>query len=134
MWACLKDRLPVAAWMATLTDRVNIHHVSKNGYNAISASCQQGHLEMTKYLHESLGLNPDLPDASGETSLIWASHKGHFPIVKYLASLPAVNPHHVSTVRDVYKSSVCVQELAIFGAGMCVCACVGVNVYLCVCV
>ncbi|EGZ20403.1 hypothetical protein PHYSODRAFT_434000, partial [Phytophthora sojae] len=50
---------------------------------ALIIACQHGRLEATRALIYG-GASVDLPDNIGDTPLIWASSKGHGPIVQLL--------------------------------------------------
>jgi ankyrin repeat protein len=79
--------------------RIDRHRILKSGINGFTVACKAGHLDMMKLLHDELGLNPDVPDDTGETPLHVAARAGRLELVKYLMSLPDVDRH-----RTVYVS------------------------------
>ena len=67
---------------------VDMLRTDHRGFSPFHAACQEGHLDIARFLAESLGsrLDPNKRNSLGATPFFLACGKGHLSVVRYLAA------------------------------------------------
>ena len=80
--------MPLVRYLAKMGGNVKVR--ADDGMNSIHVACQNGNLEMIKFLHEEYGVNLNEKDFNGATPLHYACINGNPNLVAYLLSTGAV--------------------------------------------
>lgn len=89
--ARLEDALRRAQWASrthggVLSIRSGVNAQTSNGATPLYLACQEGHLEVTKYLVQECSADPHVSAQDGMTPLHAAAQMGHNPVLVWLVS------------------------------------------------
>ena len=90
--AAMKGHTELLRFLA-MQNECDFSIVNKNHRTVLHCACQEGNLDMIRLLIDRNSQICAKQDKEGTTPFQIAAFSGHFQIVKFLASLPDVNPN-----------------------------------------
>ena len=97
--ACLLGvSVEVIAYLIDFDAKKFLTLYDQEGWSILHCACNQGHLEIVKYLIEVYFINPNLKDKNSHTGLQLAVVNNHLNIVKYFLTFDAVSSVKIANV------------------------------------
>lgn len=106
MWAAVRGSLPVMETL--LRSGANAGLTDNRGYSCCHVAAQYGQTAVLYHLALKWGIDVDVPDNDGRTSLHWAAYKGYADCLRLLlVGWVGWRRAHLSGVRRVERAMAC---------------------------